>query len=528
MPGQEDIYFSPVFDVSEVSKALQSISQSDLEAHLIFLASDATEGRETGHRGLQVAAHYIASQFRRIGLTSLNPDGSFFQQYEVLKSRLGEDPTLALLYEEGASQLKEIFQYKEDYFLSTRNLTSKLEIQSPVVFAGYGIVAPEYDYDDYAGIEVSHRIALVIEGEPDFDDARRFKGKEFTHFSNVREKLTEAKEKGAVALLVASNPKLDRIFTEKFKGWERWLHRESMMLPTSGKSVPLFFISTRTADRILEGAGKTLQELQTELDAGGDPVSQTLHDRYIRFTLDVEKETLVTQNVAGYSPGNDPKAGGEMIIISAHYDHLGVDEQGTISYGADDNGTGTSVLLEVAEAVATNPELPRRGYLFLAVSGEEKGLLGSQYYVGHPLMSLESTVANLNIDMVGRNAPDSIYVIGSNMMSEDLHRINEFAATKVKELHLNYRYNSLDDPNRFYYRSDHYNFAKNDIPVIFYFSGVHKDYHKPTDTVDKINFEKLDKVARLVFLTGWGVTQNITRPRKNAGQYPELPDKIMF
>jgi len=526
--GQGNLYFSPVYDVSEVLEGLRSISQNDLRTHLTFLASNAAEGRETGEHGLQVAAEYIASQFRRVGLTSLNQNGSFFQRYEILKTRLGDDPTLALLYEEGNSQVRETFQYKEDYFLSTRGLIGGLEVQSHVIFTGYGITAPEYDYDDYADTEVSHKIMLVIEGEPDFSDTERFKGDKKTHYSDVREKLKIAKEHQAAALLVASNPRSDEIFSEKMKPWERWLRHESMTLPTSEKAVPLFFINSRTADRILAGTGNSLHEIQMDIESSGKPLSQNLSDRYIRFTLDVQKESLVTQNVAGYFPGNDPNKGHETIIVSAHYDHLGKNENGTIWYGADDNGSGTSVMLEVAEAVSTNPELPERGFIFLAVSGEEKGLLGSQYYINHPLIPLDNTVTDLNIDMVGRNAPDSVYIIGSNMISEDLHEINEFAATKINHLELDYRYNTLDDPNRFYYRSDHYNFAKRDIPVIFYFAGIHEDYHKPSDTVDKINFAKMEKVARLVFLTGWGVAKNETRPRKNAGQYPELPDQIKF
>ena len=190
-------------------------------------------------------------------------------------------------------------------------------------------------------------------------------------------------------------------------------------------------------------------------------------------------------------------------------------------------GEGLKVM-EIAEAVVKNKNGPRRGFLFLAVSGEERGLLGSKHYARKPLIPLNNTVADLNIDMVGRNAPDSIYIIGSNMISQDLHEINEYAASSLDDISLNYRYNSKDDPERFYYRSDHYNFAQYGIPIIFYFAGTHEDYHKPTDTVDKINFNKLAKVSRLVYLTGWSVANNDIRPRKNAGQLPKLPDQIKY
>lgn len=513
--------------MSEVKTGLQSISQNDLRAHITFLSSDPLEGRETGEKGLQIAAEYIASQFRRLGLTSLNPDGSYFQKYELLKIKFKSDPQFSLIYQEGSSTVKEIFSYKEDYFSSSRGIVVGLEVKAPIVFAGYGITAPEYEYDDYANVDVSSKIVLVIDGEPDISEDT-FKGDEDTHYSDVREKLKIAKEKKVVALLVASNPKKGEIFSDKYKRWERWLRRESMSLPSSEKSVPLFIISSRTADRILANTGNSLQDLQTELENDGKSNAQELPDRYVHFVLELEKTSVVTQNVAGLFPGVDQEVGHETIVISAHYDHLGVDDKGSIWHGADDNGTGTSAVLEIAEAIVSNPTPPKRSFLFLTVSGEEKGLLGSKFYTTQPLLPLDNTITDLNIDMIGRNAPDSVYIIGSNMISEDLHEINEYASGKIDNLFLNYLYNSLDDPNRFYYRSDHYNFAQHGIPIIFYFAGVHKDYHKPTDTADKIDYAKTEKIARLVYLTGWGISQNDVRPRNNAGEYPEIPDKIKY
>ena len=201
----------------------------------------------------------------------------------------------------------------------------------------------------------------------------------------------------------------------------------------------------------------------------------------------------------------------EVIIVTAHYDHLG--KKGDSVYnGADDNGSGTSTVLEISEAFAKAKEQgqgPRRSVLFMLVSGEEKGLLGSQYYAENPIFPLANTVANVNVDMVGRvdnkhkDNPDYIYVIGADRLSTALHEINETANATYCDLELDYTYNERDDPNRYYYRSDHYNFAEKGIPAIFYFNGTHKDYHKITDTVDKINFEKMAKVAKLIFHTTW-------------------------
>ena len=528
LSGQADIYFSPAFNTEEARSGMESISRTDLEAHLKFLASDITEGRATGEPGLDIAAEYIVSQFRRIGLTPVGGGKSYYQRYELIKTKLGDNSELSLLVDHGAGSVREAFQYGEDFFVSPRGLTGSMEVQAPILFAGYGITAEEYHYDDYTGITAENSIVLIIDGEPELDNPSRFSGETDTRYADLREKLATAKKNGAAAILVASNPKSEELFSDKFKRWKGWLRREGMSLPTSEATVPVFTLSETAADRIVASSGKTLRQLQIELESEGRSNSQALSRSYVRLNVDLEKETIVSQNVAGYFPGSDPFIGHETVAVSAHYDHVGKNSEGKIYYGADDNGTGTSALMEIAEAVVSNNNAPRRGFLFLAVSGEERGLLGSQYYVEKPLLPLSNTVADLNIDMIGRNAPDSIYVIGSNMISQDLHDINEFAASQMDDLFLNYRYNAKDDPQRFYYRSDHYNFAKFGIPIVFYFAGTHKDYHKPTDTVDKINFAKVEKVSRLIFLTGWGVANNETRPRKNAGQLPKLPDQIKY
>ena len=214
------------------------------------------------------------------------------------------------------------------------------------------------------------------------------------------------------------------------------------------------------------------------------------------------------ENVLAYIEGTDLKE--ELIVITAHYDHLGIHE-GKVYNGADDDGSGTVAAMEIAEAfmlAKKDGNGPRRSILVMCVSGEEKGLLGSKYYTDNPIYDLDKTVANLNVDMIGRvddwhENGDYVYLIGADMLSQELHDISEQVNEEFIGLELDYTFNAEDDPNRYYYRSDHYNFAKNNIPVIFYFNGVHEDYHKVTDTVDKIDFEKVQRIARLVFLTAW-------------------------
>jgi len=220
------------------------------------------------------------------------------------------------------------------------------------------------------------------------------------------------------------------------------------------------------------------------------------------------RKKIKGENVLGYIEGTDLKE--ELIIITAHYDHLGKHDS-LIFNGADDDASGTVAALEIAEAfmiAKKEGKGPRRSILIMTVSGEEKGLLGSKYYTDHPVYPLEKTIANLNIDMIGRigdfkKNPNYVYLIGSDMLSQELHDISEDINKKHVGLELDYTFNKEDDPNRYYYRSDHYNFAKNNIPVIFYFNGIHEDYHKPTDTIEKINFKKIKKITYLIFLTAW-------------------------
>tara|TARA_B100001758_G_scaffold247879_1_gene268088 strand:- start:77066 stop:78031 length:966 start_codon:yes stop_codon:yes gene_type:complete len=221
-----------------------------------------------------------------------------------------------------------------------------------------------------------------------------------------------------------------------------------------------------------------------------------------------QKKKIKGENVLGYIEGTDLKE--ELIVITAHYDHLGKHDS-LIFNGADDDGSGTVAAMEIAEGFMLAKKEgfgPRRSILIMLVSGEEKGLLGSKFYTDNPIYPLEKTVVNLNIDMIGRigdfhTDPNYVYLIGSNMLSTELHNISEEINKKYTRLYLDYTFNKEDDPNRYYYRSDHYNFAKNNIPVIFYFNGIHEDYHKPTDTIEKIDFLKIKKITKFIFLTAW-------------------------
>lgn len=225
-----------------------------------------------------------------------------------------------------------------------------------------------------------------------------------------------------------------------------------------------------------------------------------------------------SENVLAYIKGTEKPD--EIVVISSHLDHIGTTDKGEVYNGADDDGSGTVAMMEMAEAfkkAADEGNGPKRTILFLHVTGEERGLLGSRYYTDNPVFPLENTVTDLNIDMIGRvdprhkGKPNYVYLIGSDKLSTELHELSEAVNKKYTKIDIDYKYNEPDDPNRFYYRSDHYNFAKNNIPVIFYFNGVHSDYHGLEDTADKINYEMLEKRARLVFHTAWEVANRENR-----------------
>lgn len=258
------------------------------------------------------------------------------------------------------------------------------------------------------------------------------------------------------------------------------------------------------------GQKRAVTFLKEFYQARGIKAGEGSEDYFQKMTLNIKDKEVQTENVIAIIEGSEKPE--EYLVISSHLDHIGIHD-GEINNGADDDGSGTVSLLEIAEAFQLAVEAgkgPKRSIIFLHVTGEEKGLLGSKYYTDNPLYPLENTIANLNIDMVGRtdpkrvnDNPNYIYLIGSDRLSMELHEISEEVNKATVNIDLDYTYNAHDDKNRFYFRSDHYNFAKNNIPVIFYFNGTHADYHRPTDTVEKIEYDLMETRARLIFATAW-------------------------
>lgn len=460
---------------NEADLYAESITSSDLKKHLTVLASDEYEGRETAMPGQKKAAAYITNHFKNNGLQPGFDKESYQQSFPVVV----KDP----------SKVKIIvgdkpMQFLEDFFYIGSFADTNI-MEASVVYLNYGVEGE--GYSDYSEFDVKGKVVVVKEGVP---TGVKLKG----DWNNWRKKIAVAEKHGAIGLFTIKDDYKERVERIKY-----YVQNPRMELHNKGvkkkiTSIPNFFISDTVAAKYFN---------VNKLDKPKELTNKVSLDLAI-------DQILSSENVLGFIGGADKKD--EIVVITAHYDHLGYDA-GEVCNGADDDGSGTVAVLELAQAFSkakSNGHGPRRSMLFMTVSGEEKGLLGSQYYTENPVYPLENTVVDLNIDMIGRvddkhKDNNYVYLIGADKISSDLHVINEKANKDKVKLNLDYTYNDESDPNRFYYRSDHYNFAKNDIPVIFYFSGTHEDYHKPTDDVEKIDFEKIEKTTKLVFYTAWEV-----------------------
>lgn len=478
------------------------LDEKQLMVHLSILASDGFEGRETGEVGQRKAAAYLEAYYASLGFEPCN-NGSFFQMVPLVNSQIrgGE-----------AWVLGDTLQLAEDFLIYPGLEITSFE-DEPFTFVGFGIEDGTWnDYKKYKG----GGVVLLRDGEPTDSEGKSFlseDGKPTAWSESLSKKRELAQSKGARALVVVLD---DENFGVRKSRMKRWMLRKSTSLNRNkegeGTNIPTLFVSASTADAWLEGSkinslANHTQQIQSQKATKATRLIPTLS-----MNIDQLRYTYEAENVLAFLEGSDPDLKDEVIVVTSHYDHVGIID-GEIHNGADDDGSGTVTVMELARQFVMLKEekrfKPRRSILFMNVVGEEKGLLGSEYYSEHPVFPLENTVANLNIDMIGRtdaehpDDPRYVYLIGSDKLSSQLHEVSEYCNDTYTNLALDYTYNAPDDPNRFYYRSDHYNFAKNGIPVIFYFTGVHEDYHKPGDDADKIMYPKMAEIGKLVFHTAW-------------------------
>ncbi|QLE02332.1 M28 family peptidase [Galbibacter sp. BG1] len=471
-----------------------TITEGELKEHLYTYASDEFEGRETGDPGQKKAVEYLKAEYQALGIPAAKGGDDYFQKVPLEVSGV---PTGSITIN------NEEFKLGEGVitFSSVDNKTFD------IVYAGYGI--EDEKYSDYNDIDIKGKYVLVKIGEPKDESGNYLLtgNTEPSVWSNWRETLTKrieiATEKGAEGIIY-----YDDAFYNRAEGrYQHYLESGNggqMSLKSDDKKVANIYVNKEVATKIYA-------DVDTENKA------KELNEK-ITLNLKNTSKEVDSENVVALIKGKSKPD--EYLVISAHLDHVGVDPDGNVFNGADDDGSGTVAILEIAEAfkkAAEEGNGPERSIVFLHVTGEEKGLLGSEYYSENPIFPLANTVADLNIDMIGRIDPkrdgdrNYIYLIGSDKLSTDLHELSEEVNEKYTNIELDYTYNDENDPNRFYYRSDHYNFAKHNVPIIFYFNGTHADYHKITDTPDKINYDLLTNRAKLVFQTAWEIANRPER-----------------
>ncbi|MFQ5637516.1 MAG: M20/M25/M40 family metallo-hydrolase [bacterium] len=495
------------YDFSLVRHAYQSITASEAQIHVNLLASDNLEGRETGKAGQWLAAKYIANAYLNYGLKAVGEKHRFYQNFQIELRDL-QQATLTLKQRRTTARDEIHFFIKEDFV--PFDFTGENNVMAGVVFAGFGITAPELHYDDYEDIDVTGKVVLVFRHEPQEHNPKSiFRGTKLTKHAYFEEKVKNAIAHGAIGLLLVTDPagKHDSAFPpfswpsikSRRSGSERW----KLQIHEKLSAFPSAWISPECAATILAPSHRSLRDVQKNIDATLRPESFVIEDTRVCLTIKLKKEIRRTQNVVGLIEGSHPGLKNEVVVVGAHYDHIGI-INGKIHNGADDNASGTAGLLEIAEAFTELPTRPKRSVLFIAFSAEELGLLGSEFYVKNPIFALKNTVAMINMDMIGRNTANEVSVIGSNR-SPEIHEINERAN---QEIGLELKYNG----EHFFSRSDQANFAKHHIPVIFYNTGVHRDYHAAGDLSQKIDAQKLSRIASLAFLVVWQIAQDNEKP----------------
>lgn len=492
---------------SAAVNAADAITAERARLDMAYLASDELMGRNTPSPQLDSAAAYIARKFARSGLRPAG--GSYLQPVKLNIVALGEKNGLRI--RQGGREIP--YEIKKDFV--PFEMTASGEVRSSVVFAGYGISAPEYAYDDYAAIDVRGKIALVLRHEPGEDDtASVFKGKVLTSHANVDTKVRVAKEHGAIGVLVVTDPLNHTMLTPRGFPWpslSKTIPHDA--LPTTlgadeSSKIPVVQVGESVIAQLF-GSVDSLKAIQAAIDGSQKPNSFPMRGTEVWLQTSTRIKEMVANNVVGYLEGSDPVLKNQLVVVGAHYDHVGHTKQrpggeDSIYNGADDNASGTVALLGVANGLGALRDRPKRSLLLIAFAGEEKGLFGSESYARNPLFPLDSTVAMLNMDMVGRNSLDSLQLIGGSL-APDLLRISMEENAQVGF--------TLEDAKLGFGGSDHMSFTKRKVPSLFYHSGLHPEYHQVTDEAKLINNEKVARTAKLVFLVAFRVANEPARPR---------------
>ncbi|HEX5833609.1 MAG TPA: M28 family peptidase [Pyrinomonadaceae bacterium] len=499
-------------------RGVDTIAAAQMKEYLTFIASDEMEGRDTPSRGLDTTAKFLALNLARWGFKPAGDNGTFFQRIELKRNRADQEQT------------------KVEY--NGRALTAGTDflpiggsgnVSGSLVFAGNGWLIKSKDVDAYKGVDPAGKIAVIF-GAPN----QRPRGISMAEMGKQGEEYLNAgdyaRQKGVVGLIYIP----DFQYLANWQRTRRVIERGSTVvakfLQSSGAPLPSIVISPEVANALFLGEKQSATTIFNASYGANAPTPFAINEQK-KFTISLvnNSETVPTQNVVAVWEGSDPVLKSEYVALGAHYDHVGYGcipaGADTLCNGADDDGSGTTALLGMAEALAKAPTHPKRSVLFVWHCGEEKGLWGSRYFTEYPTVPLDKIVAQLNIDMIGRSrkegdtnrsnneltGPDAIYVIGSTMMSTELGEIVNTVNKSFLNLTFDTKYDDPKDPNRFFFRSDHINYARKGIPIIFFFSGTHEDYHRPGDTADKIDYQKMEKVTRTIYMTAWEIANRPAR-----------------
>jgi hypothetical protein len=521
--------------------SLDSIKKDELRADLTFLSSDGFKGRVAATPEALLAAEYIRSRFERLGLKPVGSGDTYFQDFNLMGGSLGQENCLALTQGENASIR---LRPRQDYY--PHRFSASGRVRGDMVFAGFGISAPMLAHEDYGGDGVKGKIVLVLDGEPGAKDPESpFDGLVSSHYSGALQKTLTAQDKGAIGILfvadVHNDPGPGNFEAEAKRYWPETpgpRPRYSLATWVEKVRIPAAQISPALAEILLRGTGRSLMELAegAEIRGGVRPLPVPSVD--VDLTTSVNRHVVPDRNVVGLIEGSDPSIKDEWIILCAHYDHVGVDAGGQVFNGADDDGSGTVALFEVAEAyalAAAKGQRPRRSVLFASWDAEESGLLGAWAYTESPPTPLAKTVAVLNMDMIGRNqevpenggrrfrglTPQSgesnenaVNIVGDTYTSDllaDVKKANQSIGLEIETGYDNHPTNILR-------RSDQWPFLQRGVPAVLFTTGFHPDYHTVNDDPQKIKYEKLEKIVRLVHQLSWNLAQEDGRPKMNAGR----------
>jgi len=472
------------------------VTAAELLKHVRYLASDQLEGRKAGSKGAELAAQYVANEFKRYSLKPLGDQGTYFQSFEFVAAiELGVLNTLSYTFRGRSTSTVVNRDFRPLGFSSSESFTGDL------VFAGYGISAPGNNYNDYDGIDPQGKAVLVLRNAPPSDSTRNF-----TQFSSLRYKAAKARELGVKALVIVTGP-ADSDTDELLK--------LSYDQSTGNAGIPAVHVTRKVADELLRPTGKTISDLEKRIISTGTPQSTPVAGVTLSMTVELKEIRQSTKNIIGYLEGNDPLLKDQLVILGAHHDHLGFGGEGSgslkpdtvaVHNGADDNASGTAGLLELAQAFAVSQGSLKRSMLFISFAGEEMGLLGSAHYVKNPTVPLERAIVMINMDMIGRLNHRALLIggIGTSAGFEDL--VNKHNADSAFVLKL-----TKDG----FGPSDHSSFYGKQIPVFHFWTDLHPDYHRPSDDYDRINYEGMEQVARYI----WKIASDL-------GEAPDKPQYV--